>query len=326
MVKDLVAGKITRLTDDKQIEIMNINLQTTGQLTGLSGKPYDFYKQIDVLDFHKYLLERFQIHTANCYLSYFEKYTSIFFGLNPDIELFKLKPHKRSWILQSIKKFGEYYFRKYNNRDVIQLIKNIIERYELNKNLDMKDRIYLVSPHFIEEKIKKIMEIPGEIGCTIRLGLFSGLREQELIYIKGKTICQNNYGCDCQNLHSVDCNNGMTIIAIGWTRGNKKALATIIPTSNWKRLRELAKFDYYDIAAAHKIMKRDVGIAYIAMRKIYYNVMRFRDALAVDEAEVLAGRFKSISARHYVLHDTEKISDKYIQAWNNFGIDVRKTN
>ena len=165
---------------------MNINLQTTGQLTGLSGKPYDFYKQIDVLDFHKYLSERFQIHTANCYLSYFEKYTSIFFGLNPDTELFRLKPHKRFWILQSIKKFGEYYFRKYNNRDVIQLIKNIIERYELNKNLDMKDRIYLVSPHFIEEKIKKIMEIPGEIGFTIRLGLFSGLREQELFYIKEK--------------------------------------------------------------------------------------------------------------------------------------------
>ena len=186
LVKDLVAGKITRLTDDKQIEIMNINLQTSGQLTGLSGKPYDFYKQIDVLDFHKYLLERFQIHTANCYLSYFEKYTSIFFGLNPDIELFKLNPHKKSWILQSIKKFGEYYFRKYNNREVIQLIRNIIERYELNKNLDMKDKIYLVSPHFIEEKIKKIMEIPGEIGFTIRLGLFSGLREQELFYIKGK--------------------------------------------------------------------------------------------------------------------------------------------
>ena len=62
-----MAGKITRLTDDKQIELMNINLQTTGQLTGLSGKPYDFYKQIDVLDFQKYLSERFQIHTANCY-------------------------------------------------------------------------------------------------------------------------------------------------------------------------------------------------------------------------------------------------------------------
>ncbi|MBV9176737.1 MAG: hypothetical protein JO297_06840 [Nitrososphaeraceae archaeon] len=40
-------------------------------------------------------------------------------------------------------------------------------------------------------------------------------------------------------------------------------------------------------------MKRDVGIAYIAMRKIHYNVMRFRDTVSLDEAEVLAGRFKS---------------------------------
>ena len=34
-------------------------------------------------------------------------------------------------------------------------------------------------------------------------------------------------------------------------------------------------------------MKRDVvGIAYIAMRKIQYNVMRFKETLSVDEAEV----------------------------------------
>jgi len=42
----------------------------------------------------------------------------------------------------------------------------------------------------------------------------------------------------------------MTIIAIGWRRGNKKALATILPTEYWDRLRALPKFDYYDIAAA----------------------------------------------------------------------------
>ena len=29
-----------------------------------------------------------------------------------------------------------------------------------------------------------------------------------------------------------------------------------------------AKFDYYDIAAAHKIVKMDVGIAYATMRKV----------------------------------------------------------
>lgn len=322
LVKDLIVGKITHVTEDQQINIMKTNLQASGQITGLSGKPYDFYKQIDITDLHKYLKGKYQEHTGNGYLSYFEKYASIFFGPNPDVELYKLKPHKRSWILQAIKRFGDYYFRKYNNREVTQLIKQIIERYDLNKDLDMKDHIYLVSPQFIEEKVKKIFEMPGDIGFIARLGLLSGLREQELVYIKEKAICNDGYGCDCEKLHLVNCKNEMTIIAIGWTRGNKKALATIIPTSSWNKLRELLKFDYSEIAATHKIMKRDVGIAYIAMRKIHYNVMRFKDVLSVDEAEVLAGRFKSVSARYYVLHDPEKLTDKYITAWTNFGIGV----
>jgi hypothetical protein len=46
----------------------------------------------------------------------------------------------------------------------------------------------------------------------------------------------------------------MTIIAIGWTRGNKKALATILPTKHWEKLRSLPKFDYAAIAATHKII------------------------------------------------------------------------
>jgi intergrase/recombinase len=130
------------------------------------------------------------------------------------------------------------------------------------------------------------------------------------------------YGCDCEKLHIVNCKNGMIIISIGWARGNKKALATIMPTKYWNKLGILPKFDYYDISATHKIMKRDVGIAYIAMRKIHYNVLRFKDTVSVDEAEVLAGSFKSVSARYYVLHDPEKLSDKYITACMNFGIDV----
>ena len=75
----------------------------------------------------------------------------------------------------------------------------------------------------------------------------------------------------------------MVIIAIGWMRGNKKALATILPINYWSKLRTVPNFDYNDIAATHKIMKRDVGIVYVAMRKIHYNVMRFRYTLSVDE-------------------------------------------
>jgi hypothetical protein len=133
--------------------------------------------------------------------------------------------------------------------------------------------------------------MPGDIGFTASFGLLSNLREQEIIYIKGKEICSNGYGCDCVNLHKVDCRNGLTIIAIGWTRGNKKALATIIiPTKYQEKFRALQKFDYTDITATHKIMKRDIGIAYTTMRKIDYYVMRFRDALGVDEAEGLTER------------------------------------
>jgi len=79
----------------------------------------------------------------------------------------------------------------------------------------MKDRIYLVSPQFVEEKVKKIFDLLGEIGFTSRLGLVTGLREQELLYIKEKPVRTDGHGCDCENLHLVNCKNGMTIIAIG---------------------------------------------------------------------------------------------------------------
>jgi len=73
LVKDLIAGKITRLTDDQQIDIMKNNLQANGQITGLSGKPYDFYKQIDIEDFLTFLKGKYHEPTAKCYLSYFER-------------------------------------------------------------------------------------------------------------------------------------------------------------------------------------------------------------------------------------------------------------
>lgn len=50
----------------------------------------------------------------------------------------------------------------------------------------------------------------------------------------------------------------MTIIAIGWTRGNKKALATLLLTRYWDKLRALRKFDYYDKGAAHKSWVSDI--------------------------------------------------------------------
>jgi hypothetical protein len=46
----------------------------------------------------------------------------------------------------------------------------------------------------------------------------------------------------------------------------------------------------------------------------HYNVMRFKEILSVDEAEVMTKRFSSVSGRHYVLHDPEKLAEKYTNA------------
>jgi intergrase/recombinase len=324
LAKEVIAGKLKRITEDEEIEIMKVQTQGSGLVTSQSGY-YDFYKKIDTNDFLKWLKDNYHIHTANSYYSYYLKYVDSFFGPRPSEELFKFMPHKRSWILQSVKRFGDYYLNRYGTIDVKQLIQRIIERHQLNKNLDMKDKIYLVSPQFVSEKIDEIIAIPGEIGYTCRLGLFCGLREQEIFYIKEKSICNQAYGCDCDKLHVVNCKrNNMTVIAIGWSRGNKKAIATVLPTNYWEKLRNMTRFDRYDIQAAHRILKREANIAFIVMRKIHYNVMRFRNALELDEAEVLAGRFSSVSARHYVLNDPEKLSGKYVSAWQNFGVDISK--
>ena len=316
----LILGKLKRISDDEQMQNMNLQIQSSGLVTTQIGQIFDFWKQVDDQDLLNWLLGKYHPHTAKCYHSYYNRYVDTFFSPNVDIELFKLAKHKRSWILQSIKRFGDYYSNRYGNKEIKTLIARIIERYDLNRDLDQKDRIYLFSPQFVEEKIDIIVKMSGEIGFICKIGLFSGLRESEICYIKQKEICKQSFGCQCDLLHSFDCKNGLIAIAINWTRGQKKGLATIIPTHMWDRLRSLEKFDYNDISAAHKILKREAGIAYIVLRKIHYNVIRFKNAFDIDEAEVLAGRFKSVSARHYILNDPEKISGKYISAWQNFGI------
>jgi hypothetical protein len=44
-----------------------------------------------------------------------------------------------------------------------------IERYMLNRDLDMKDT--LVNPNYVQSKINALVTIPGEIGFTVRMGL-----------------------------------------------------------------------------------------------------------------------------------------------------------
>jgi intergrase/recombinase len=322
LVKDLMAGKIERMSPDKEIEIMKIQAQSSGLLTSQLGEYSEFYKKIDEEDFKQWLNNNYQERTARSYCNYFLRYSDIFFGPNPANELFRLAPHKRSWIIQSMRRFGDYYFFKYGTKDIKQLIFRIIERHDLNRDLDQKDRIYLVDNGFIQEKINKLLVIPGDMGFVVKIGLFSGLREDEARYIHGKEICANNVGCRCDKLHVVHKQNGITGIGINWIRGNKKCYLTLMPTPLWQKFRERSSFSEAEQQAANKITKHDAGILYIAMRKIHYNVMRSNAMMTFEQADVLAGRAKSTSAQFYVAYELDKMAEEYKEAWQRFGVNT----
>src|SRR5215208_4497386 len=109
----LIAGKLRLVTDDEQVQIMKTQTQITGLNTAQLGDKFDFWKQIDNEDFYNWLLGRYHPHYASSLHSYYVRYVDVFFSVNPDIDLFKCTPHKRSWILQAIKRFGDYYLTKY---------------------------------------------------------------------------------------------------------------------------------------------------------------------------------------------------------------------
>jgi hypothetical protein len=117
-----------------------------------------------------YLRERYSEHTAKCYLNYFHKYSTIFFSPNPHVELLKLAAHKRSWILQAIKRFGDYYYRKYNNREVVQLIREIIERYDLNRDLPWRTNPIVKLCPQIHSSAKKINKVSDPVCQARRVG------------------------------------------------------------------------------------------------------------------------------------------------------------
>jgi hypothetical protein len=65
LVKDLLLGKITYLTEERQIEAMKINMQGSGQNTVQLGGHYDFYKNIDIDDLLKEFMKRYHTYLVS---------------------------------------------------------------------------------------------------------------------------------------------------------------------------------------------------------------------------------------------------------------------
>jgi intergrase/recombinase len=259
LVRDFLVGRFPPITEDKQIDAFSNNLQSNGTKT-VTNSSFDptFYKHIDLDDMLNYLIQirRFENHNSRCLVSYFKRFGHVFFGPSPE-DILKLTPHKRGWILQAMRAFSNYYNYKTNNPECKELIEKIINRFALNVGLDRHQRIYIVDDNYVASKIKELMSIQGEIGLTVKVGLFSGLREEEIIYLHKTEVCSNLSGCNCDNLHAINKPNGMTVVVVNWFRGHKKCYFTFLPTAIWNRFRQLDAFDSVNIEVAHKLTKKD---------------------------------------------------------------------
>ena len=55
----------------------------------------------------------------------------------------------------------------------------------------MHQRIYIVDDNYVVNKVKDLVAIPGEIGLTVKVGLYCGLRQEEIICLHNTDICSN---------------------------------------------------------------------------------------------------------------------------------------
>jgi hypothetical protein len=91
-----------------------------------------------------------------------------------------------------------------------------------------------------------------------------------------------------------------------------------LPTLILVEIRKAANFDKGALDDAHKLTKRIVDVKFVELRKIHYNVMS--RVMDMNDADILTGRAKSVSARHYALYELDRLTDTYIQGWQRLGI------
>ncbi|MFZ0513240.1 MAG: hypothetical protein WAM14_16640 [Candidatus Nitrosopolaris sp.] len=152
----------------------------------------------------------------------------------------------------------------------------------------MHQKIYIVDDNYVLNSVKKLLTIPGEIGLTIKVGLYSGLRQEEIVYLHNTAICTNLGGCTCNKLHVIKKPNAVTVVIMNLFRGHKKCYFTILPTSIFEQFREVSKFDKADLEVAHKLSKRIANINFVELRKIHYNVMsRVMDMILAKQSSIL---------------------------------------
>ena len=134
MVHDFIRGKFPQITEDRQIDNLIDNTQSNGLKSVFEGGiNRDFYEHADLNDMYNYYLNIRKFHRNTCrdLISYFRRFRDQFFT-EKVADLQSLTPRMRSRIMDVFRKFGQYYFYRYNNDQCTDLVLKIIRRYSLN--------------------------------------------------------------------------------------------------------------------------------------------------------------------------------------------------
>src|SRR5688500_11317664 len=152
LVREFIAGKFPQITEDKQIGNLVQNTQSNGQRTVLDGDSNygSFYQKVDLENMFNYYQYIRNLHPKTCrdLIGYFRRFRDQFFSKKAE-ELRILSPKIRSKIMDSFRKFGQYYLYKYNNDSCIDLVSKIIRRYNLNAGNNDHSRLYIVDDNYL---------------------------------------------------------------------------------------------------------------------------------------------------------------------------------
>jgi intergrase/recombinase len=322
----IVAGRFPKQERSEQVEKLLDRIRDKGIKDPLSDVVSStFYKSADLQNFKSYLYNRYEIErSARTIFNYYKRYVDIFF--TKPILLKDSSGHVRSYICDAMRRFAEWYDQRYGDAEVRLLIDEIIKRYDLNKRLRIHDRLWIGDSEDLKERIKTVLNIQSnEFDILIKFALFSGLRGTEIEYCHQTPLCKNLTNCVCTNLHVKDKRNGFSVIVVNRRFGQKYCYFTIVPTRIWEQFRELNTVDYDRRKACHTLLAAltDKQVAFMDLRKYHYNV-NYRSPMKEQGAEILAGRARSTSARHYLLNMIDEMVDHYQQGWLTYGVDFFK--
>jgi intergrase/recombinase len=313
-------GQVAKAGRTPQVEHLLMRLRDkkitdplTGDITPI------FYKNIDIEDFTKYLKGKYQSKYHLDLVSYFQRFADLFFT-KPEIVATE-SGRNRASICDAMRRFADYYDYRFHNPEIKLLIQEIIERYDINNKMREHHFVWIADQNYLHNSITRILSKfdKGELAILIRFALFSGLRGEEIEYVYDRQICKNLSGCDCGNLHVVNKDNGISVIVINRILGRKRAYFTIAPTKAWCDFRGLPTADYEFRRFAHLQIKETTNgeTMFMDLRKFHYNI-NVRSEMKELGAEVLAGRAKTVSARHYLLSELDELAEQYEKAWKKY--------